>query len=211
METPFLGLELIEDGETNWGEKYRNALRTIDQLGLAFPRTLGRYHIAGMCNATDLTTSSVSSNVLRVLPLVLLSPATTDRMALRVHSASGNARLGIYKNADPLIYPGELLVDVGEVYCGATGKREAMFNPVDLTPGLWWVAIVTSSSPTLYCVRVGAALPILGFSSTITDSSSPGVGWSVSHTYGKLPQTFPTSGAAPITAQPIPAVYVYLY
>lgn len=203
-QTKLLNLNLISAGAKNWHElAWANYIK-LDGLGWVFPVVHACYYVAGMGNATALTTASVGGGVLRAMPLIVARDCSVDRLGIRVYSsASGNARLGLYSCDGYNAYPYQCLVQ-GEISVSSTGAREiTLENPIRLSPGLYWLALLNSVSVSLYCLQIQGCFPILGFASI---TASPGVGWSVGRAYGELPETFP-SGSSPITASPIPAIF----
>ena len=166
--------------------------------------TEDRWYCAGIDNATVLTTGAPTANVLRAMPFPKYRQRTLDRIAINVTTlTAGNARLGIYAD-DGNCYPGSRILDAGAVDTGTTGVKALTISQV-LTPGLYWLVLVSNAASTIRALSVGGAIPILGLANDL--STAPGVGWSVAFTYAALPATFPADAAA-ITAVPIPAIFV---
>ncbi len=155
---------------------------------------------------TALTTGAPSANVLRAIPFITSRRITLDSIAINVTTAAtGYTRLGIYAD-NGNVYPGSLIIDAGAVDTGTTGVKALTIN-VTLDPGLYWLVAVSNAAPTIRAFAVGSLIPVLGYASGLGTAAS--FGYSVAFTYGTLPSTFP-SGAALITAAPIPAIFVRL-
>jgi hypothetical protein len=149
---------------------------------------------ANMANCSALGTGSFTLNTLYALPFIApMRPANVDQIDLEVTSgATGNGRLGIYKNKNEgSIYPGALAYRSSSL-----ALSNAIISAVPtktLTPGeLYWLAICLSATNTLRAFGQIASLPTLGMLRT-------GVVWntgiSVAFTYAALPDPFPASGA----------------
>lgn len=203
--TPIWGLNLIGDGNMNWGALARQNYEIIDSIVPAVvPFPQGRWYPAGQANATALTTGAPTANNLRAMPFMVWRTLKLDRIAINVTTASsGNARFGIYADSGAVL-PEALLVDAGQVDTGATGVKELTIDQT-LSPGLYWLALVGSAAPTIRCLSLAGCMAILGVDGAL--GTAPGVGYVVSFTYGSLPATFPASPSI-ITATPIPAIFV---
>jgi hypothetical protein len=170
---------------------------------------LSRYQIAGMANATALTTGAPSANNLRALPFV--APArggVIDQLAFNVTTLlAGNARIGLYKNtADGNLYPGDLVsgTDSGSISTVTTGVKTFTVN-VPLDPGrVYWLAHVCDAAATLRCLAVGGMWAALGLDSGL--GTAPGFGITRAFTYAALPNPFGTTSPSVIGAVPIPAL-----
>ena len=162
-------------------------------------RRVGLYH-AGI-NAADMSTAATSANNLDMLPFYVPDSQTFDRIAINVTTLSaGSARLGIYADTGG-VYPGELLVDAGEVDTGTAGIKWCAIN-VTLLPGLYWLARIQDAAPTLRSLFHYTMIPLgnadLGVS-VVT-------GYRFAQAYGVLPNPFP-AGAVDITSGR-PAVFL---
>lgn len=161
---------------------------------------------------TALTTGAGTVNVLRAIPFVVSKVMTVDQMAINVTTVgaggAGTARVGIYAD-NGNNYPGALVVDAGTAVTTSTGVKTFTTGlPVDIDPGLYWLAYVhgnSTTAPTVRAFAVASMTPILGYASTLPTNAQ--FGWSVAFTYAALPNPF-TAGGAAITAVPIWAVYV---
>ena len=157
---------------------------------------------------TALTTGAPAANTLYAIPFIVSKVMTIDQMAINVTTlGSGSTpRVGIYAD-NGNSYPGALVVDAGTQSGGATGvKTYTTGLPVTLDPGLYWLAYVTNATaPTIRTFAVASLNPVLGYSSAL--GTAPNLGWSVAFTFAALPSTF-TAGGTPVTAVPIPTVFV---
>ncbi len=161
---------------------------------------ISTYQVAGMANATALSTLTVLNNFLYALPFV--APAyggTIDQLALNVTTSSaGNVRLGIYDNTSPLnLCPLSLVVDGGAVSTSSTGVKTFTVD-VDLSPGrLYWLACVFDATPTVRALDVAGQWAILGSSSLSTPINA---GLLASYTYAALASVFPSSSGSSLTS-----------
>ncbi len=161
---------------------------------------ISTYQVAGMVNATALSTLTVVKNFLYALPFV--APAfggTVDQLALNVTTSSaGNVRVGIYDNTSPLnLCPLSLIVDGGAVSTGSTGVKTFTVD-VDLSPGkLYWLACVFDATPTVRAIDVAGMRGIQGSSSL---SMAINAGMLAFFTYATLPSVFPWSSGTPLTS-----------
>jgi hypothetical protein len=125
------------------------------------------------------------ANRLFFVPLVIPNAITATRIGINVTTAvAGSARVGLYNDAAG-IPSGAALLDAGTVNTGTTGEKEITISQA-LTPGLYWIAIVTDNtcSVTAEALGQGANVPNLG--------SLTGVGGAITccyqtHTFGALP------------------------
>ena len=115
---------------------------------------------------------------------------TIDRLAVQVATAAAGkkVRIGIYKNGAN-IYPGELLLDAGEVDVGTLGVKTIIVDQA-LTKGLYWLAFTSDGTPGLRAL-------FHHFSPIGLDATEFGkiyTGWYKTVTYGALPDPFPSGG-----------------
>ena len=187
-------------GELNWFDWNPASLRACARISPIAPGD--RWMIPGLVGSDPLATGAPSANILRAMPLVLTGAYSVNELALRVTTgiAASSAWLGIY--SDVGIYPASLLASVN-VSTVSTGMIAGLVSGL-LESGLYWLAVVTSHAPTIRTIALSSCWPILGITGDVV---TPGVGWSVAHTFGVLPATFP-AGAAPIVAVPVPAIHV---
>jgi hypothetical protein len=149
----------------------------------------GRYHFGYPAQGSGTVT--ISANTLYCLAFLASRAITVDRIAVYVQTAgvAGTAaRLGIYENGDNC-YPGDLLVDAGTVAVDSTGNKTITISQ-SLTKGIYWLSLVSDGAPTFY--REMLVISPLGVTSA--DQVTIFGGWSVSQTYGSLPDPFTTGG-----------------
>jgi len=166
-----------------------------------------RWYIAGLANATAITTGAPSVNVLRAMPFLATRGGTLGKISIRVTAAvAGTGRLGIYQaTSDTNLYPNTRILDAGTVDHGTTGVKTLTISQALTANTLYWLCHVGSSAATIHCLALAGAFPIFGIDTGF--GTAPGVGVSVAFTFGVLPATFPTGGSV-ITATPIPAIAV---
>jgi hypothetical protein len=198
------GNVLMSDGST-WASS-----------ALSYPKDISYYRRTGSSapeiwysspsTGTALTATAIVANTLYAMPFVVPKSITLDRISIRVTSlSSGNARLGIYADGGN-IYPGSLVLDAGIVSTGSTGVKTITISQA-LTPGMYWLVLVGSSTPTIRCFAIAGMIPMLGLDNGM--GTAPGLYYSVAFSYAALPASYP--GSATIgTATPIPAIYVRL-
>lgn len=159
-------------------------------------------------NGTALATGAPTINTLRAMPLIITKTTTIDQMAINITTlgAGSNVRVGIYSD-NGNNYPDALIADAGSISTAAAGIKTYTTNlPVTLQPGLYWMAIVgNGTAPTMRTFAVGGMNPVLGYASTLPANAQ--FGWSVAFAFAALPATF-TAGGTPITAVPLPAIFV---
>ncbi len=177
------------------GDKLR-----LDALDYLRYRKRGLYHFGITANV--LSAYATAANVIDVLPFYVPEPQSFDRLAIHVTSAStGQARLGIYAdNGD--IYPGELVIDAGEVDTSTTGTKVRAIE-LTLDTGLYWIARLQSGTPTIRGVQT-AAMIALGLDDPINVGLA--TGYRASFDYAELPNPYP-AGAEYITGAR-PAVFL---
>ena len=177
------------------GDKLR-----FDALDYLRYRKRGLYHFGITANA--LSAYATAANVIDVLPFYVPEPQSFDRLAIHVTTAgTGLARLGIYAdNGD--IYPGELVIDAGEVDTSTTGTKARIIE-LTLDTGLYWIARLQSGTPTIRGVQT-AAMIALG----LDDPINVGLitGYRANFSYADLPNPYP-AGAEYITGAR-PAVFL---
>lgn len=169
-----------------------------------------RWYVAGQEGALALVTGAPTANVIRAMPIRRRQGAVVDKISITVTAGvAGNARLGIYLAADNgSLWPGDLLVDAGEVATATNGVKTISLNDQIIPRGAQaWAVIVTDAASTIRCLPVAACWPIFGVDTTM--GVAAGVGASATLAYGALPPTFPTAGGAAISAVPIPAIALH--
>jgi hypothetical protein len=200
---PAESLEIISNG-TNW-----NVIDHASVSQLAYYRssnsTNDRRYIAGYSGAgnSTLTTSTTAPAIdtLWVLPLVVPRIITFDTITFRVStggSAGSVARAGIYRD-NGNAYPGALIFDTGSIATtGATAKDTTITAGLQVfQPGLYWLAWECGvAAPQIYCLSTAnGLLSILGHAGAWGSANTGGYGYSVSHSFGNLPDPYTAGGA----------------
>lgn len=143
-----------------------------------------------------------AANAIDVMPFFVPKTQSYDRLAVNVQTAdTGQIYLGIYED-NGHCYPGDLIVDGGEVDSGSTGLKH---NNVSYTleRGMYWLARFHSSGPGLTGVRGDSMMAIAG---NLAGGSY--CGYRLQQTYdGALPTEFP-SGAELLPLGSRPALWV---
>lgn len=121
------------------------------------------------------------------IPFLVLKTETFDRISVYVSTAAaGLAHLGIY--ADSNGKPGALVADYGTIDTSTTGSKEISINQT-LTPGLYWLALITNGTASLRVIN-----NTFSFTGTGSSISEGGIGscYYTNQPYGGLPTTHPT-------------------
>lgn len=140
-----------------------------------------------------LTALTVTASILYSIPIfVAQSSVTLSAIGVEVTTfATGNVRLGIYY--DSAGTPGALLQDSGAVSTGTSNSFKSVATSQVLTSGWWWLAAVFDATPGVRAITTANSLHFLGATSG-TDTAIH-TGFSVSFTYGTLPNPFTGGGA----------------
>ncbi len=120
--------------------------------------------------------SAVASGTLYMLPVAVPYALSLSALSLRVATAIGTARLGLYRDVNSA--PGGLIAESGDLTLTAGTVSAAVV--VNLEPGLYWLAALFSATPSVMCHTSQA----LGIDAATFD---PVNGYSRSLTYGALP------------------------
>jgi len=161
---------------------------------------VGSYHSPlGAYIRRDCSTALVIG-YLYASPHVISRKCTVDRIAVSVvdEVAGSHMRLGIYASDNPDdVSPGRLIIDAGEIDSSTAGYKTVVIDQ-QLTPGLYWFAVIGSSIAKLYfmdntydqgCIVLGND----GDGSSMYLSGTGIVKASVG--YGALPDPFPSGWA----------------
>jgi hypothetical protein len=147
------------------------------------------YNIPGV-DSSSASTLALAQNIIRYMPIVVVTPITLDQLAIEVTSAGSAgtvARLGIY-SANTDWQPTNLVVDAGTVAIDSLGVKTAAINTL-LQPGRYLLALNCNGAPTLRTRvgggRYGGFPAALGtaFTGTLQKASAfgvfgdPGVAW----------------------------------
>jgi hypothetical protein len=141
------------------------------------------------------TTVAQVANTIRAFPFRVNKTVTVTQLRVEVTTllAAATFRLGLYSD-NGQAYPGALLAgsDTIAFDASAVGVKpvQTFAPPIVLKPGLYWLAVNNSGTPTLRGVAVGAIDPVLGHN-PIGGASSNYTGYSAALAFGALPATFP--------------------
>jgi len=100
---------------------------------------VGDYFVGVPCFYSTTRTVQ-SANRLYANPCIITRPLTVDRIGMYVQTAASagkKARLGIHKD-NGSVYPGELVVDAGEIAIDSTGLKAITISE-SLTRGIHWL------------------------------------------------------------------------
>jgi hypothetical protein len=163
------------------------------QVGTSPVERLWSPNVSG---AASLSQSTFTTGVYRATPFLTGRGGTIDRVGVRVTTgaASTNFRICLYDStSDTNLYPNNLILDVGSLSSVSTGWINATVSQA-LKPGkLYWFAFENdSASPQFRSISGVGSVPILGYDNPPTTDA--GTGWTVAHTFGACPSTFPASG-----------------
>ncbi len=139
-------------------------------------------------------TQTLVADHLYAFPLFIARNITIDRLAIDVETASAGdaARIGIYRNGVDL-YPGALVVESAALSVNAIAVMvDTPVAPVQLTKGLYWVAVISDGIPHLEGYGPDGGINILGLNPA--DFAVHYGGWDLAVAYGALPDPY-TAGA----------------
>jgi hypothetical protein len=164
--------------------------------GLIKGATYDRRYTA-MDQAVALGTAGVgaAANALRVLPFIPPMDITADRICCNCTTlySGGKIRLGIYADNGSL-YPGARLIDSGDIACDAAGFKDVTISQALAGGTLYWIGYVVNGITTLAFSKIAAGTTpsIMGVSAA--NPPVVGMGWTVAHTYGALPNPYTAGG-----------------
>jgi len=147
-----------------------------------------------------LTTLASTANQVRIIPIEVVTTVVITLVSINISTASaGTASIGIYSSRQRYPFqPTNLLYQVTGLNTGATGTVSSTSLSWELTPGIYWLAIWTSSTPTLRVVPVGNLAPI---STNIAGNNASVTSYAFSSTTG-LPASAPSTFTPQNTAFP---------
>lgn len=148
----------------------------------------GRYHIFPY--GGSYTDYSLETNCLEVIPIVFYKDIEVNSIAIHVLAAAiGAVRLGIYSDSGD-IYPGNLVIDAGEVDVSTTGLKEITGLTTKLLKNkLYWLAIVSNTTVTIVGQAIYFQWCILGLTTTFNTTILSY--YRANFPYGNLPLVFP--------------------
>ena len=134
------------------------------------------------------------ANYLSASPLTIARDLTIDRIGCITTQAGGagtHARLGIYKD-DGNGYPGELLLDAGEVDVEVTAAKSITIDQ-QLPKGLYWTCFIADVDCEPRYRFWGTHWSPIGHSSSYYTMY---LNWKKAQAYGALPDPFPSGASA---------------
>lgn len=140
---------------------------------------------------------ALAVNVLRAVPFLTGRPFTIDRLAFNITSVGGagsRTRIGIYRAAQGVGLPTDLLVNPAEHVTdgGAADTRISVFNAITLTDPLYWFVYFTGAAgvgPTIRTIAATDGIPIFGHPQADLTTTQTHV--TAALAYGALPSVFP--------------------
>jgi hypothetical protein len=161
----------------------------------------GFYHaVPGVLPSTTVMT--LTQNIIYAQPMILHRSARVNGITSNVTTgAVGAARFGIYRSAGAL--PSTLVAETAELAStnAIATNHQTFSTPPTLTAGLYWIAVVTSGTPSL--TRFGGSPNAFGgYSFWISGTSAAALystasgrtgGYQVAHAYAALPASFGTA------------------
>jgi hypothetical protein len=195
-----LNTDELAEGTTNL--YYRKFYPFYRQVGVA---PIERWYPAGGLTGASGGGLSFTIDTIRVLPLILPSGGTLDRLGIEITTlaAGGTGRLGIYDSVSITdLTPNNLIVDGGAVVTTAVAVVSVTINQILTAGKLYWLAVnLGTLAPSLRTVNAGTVSGILGYPNTL--GTSVGLGWQVASAFGALPNPFPASPTVMITPVPL--------
>lgn len=150
------------------------------------------------------TSTTLGVGMLRVVPWVVETTQTIDQVYAEIATvgeAGSKLRLGIYADNGSL-YPGNLVLDGGQIAGDTTTAQPVTITPLTLAPGIYWVGgavqTVTTTQPSVRTTSTAWAPPIpvpLGaiFAPGVAAATA---GYAATGVTGALPATFPAGAGA---------------
>jgi len=193
----------------NWIQRFLQAITTHKADLAAHTRNLyeamrADYYATPVPMATNTTeVKTLAADTLYAQPLPIPRAVTLDELAVQVTTGDVGmkARLGIYED-NGSVYPGDLVLDAGEVDVGSTGVKKTLITQA-LTKKLYWTVVISDGTPEMvrilrYWTPIGTKETQLGqLYSHLTRAQ----------TYGVLPDPFP-SGANLVSVTTVPYTMV---
>lgn len=179
-----------------------------------FPYDHSAFRFRGSANDRYHTTTKIgfsfsnialTANRLYAFPLIIGENINIDRIGISVQATSSGstsaARLGLY-NSNSNHLPSTLIADFGTITTSATTNLTSISISQNLTPGLYFIGLVSNSTDTLRGIPTTALDGIVGY------GSNPTLGMAgyiyQAYNYAALPANFTGSTYAVAVA---PAVF----
>jgi hypothetical protein len=160
------------------------------------PTCASGYRIPYLITCGNFTTLTLTSNTIYWIPFYVPKTILVNTIVMKVSTAStGNHILGIYDN-DNNGYPNNLLSS-STLSVASTGIKSATIS-VQLTPGMYWFAWASTSSPVITAVLSSScqSLENSAFSTNVSMFTSTG---------SSLPSTAPKTGYS-VVGSNVPAI-----
>jgi len=144
-------------------------------------------------NASNVTPRIlIAANLMDAFPFPVAEETTYDAIAIKVDGAGASgtkARLGIFKD-NGNCYPGELMVDAGEVGTDTTGVKSLPLS-LTLQRGLYWIVRNSDGGPSVSGIANTDAIN-LGIDDSLSGAHAGA--YRITSSYNSLPNMF--SGGA---------------
>jgi hypothetical protein len=138
--------------------------------------------------STAVSTISMANNTSYWIPFAVNRIMTVSALSISVSTSSSwsSETVGIYDSNLTNLYPNKLL-RVVTLDTSSTGlKTGTLATSITLTPGIYWIALASSGTPTLVALTIGSLQP-LAYSTTTAVTHYRNTGTT-------LPSTAPTTG-----------------
>lgn len=177
------------------GVRYKASAAEVVTAGAGLHATMpglvtGAY-VAGIVNASALTTIAALANRIDFMPFVPARSITVNELALEVTTliALAAARIGIYADASGV--PGALIIgSTANLDCTVLGVKTSTIASTTLTAGtVYWLAVHSSLAPTYRGIAAAALMP-LAHNATANAVYTLQRGTA---TFGTLPATAPST------------------
>jgi hypothetical protein len=154
------------------------------------------YRTPYLISGGNFTTLTLTSNTIYWIPFYVPKTILINTIAMKVSTAStGNHILGIYNN-DNNGYPDNLLSS-SALSVASTGAKSATIS-VQLTPGMYWFAWASTSSPTVVAISSSSCQSLANSAFTNNFSMFTSTG-------NSLPSTAPKTGYSGVSSD-VPAI-----
>lgn len=152
------------------------------------PISTNTYYDNGTAYGGSSGSLVLTANRLYAVPIFLEDPATLIRLAINLTAfVANNARLGIYRvGSDGR--PGSLILDAGQVATTSNGFKPITISQA-LGPGFSFLAVVSDGTSTIAALTTS----MLGIMGMDGGASIPNGHDYAAHTYGALPDPFPSA------------------
>jgi hypothetical protein len=98
-----------------------------------------------------ISTITMVNKRVYIVPIQIPYMVIIDRLAYTLDTVSaGNVRMGLYRDNGDTPVGGALVVESGSVAKAGTGRKQEVTIPnTQLTPGLYWLAVLSDESTTI--------------------------------------------------------------